>query len=475
MIPSSNIINFMGASKFGTADALAIVGVILLLAFSAFFSSAETAFSKVNLIRLKNYADEKRKGARRALYICENFDKTLSTILVGNNLVNIASTTICAYLFGKFIVDPTIANLVNTIAMTIIVLIFGEIMPKSLAKNHPESYAMKISGFLYILIKILTPITFIFGLMQKAANRKHKETEPTVTEDELESIIDTMTEEGVIDSEEANLLQGALDLSSHTVYDIMTPRVDIIAISVDDDLETIKNTFIEYQFSRLPVYENDKDNIVGILNQKDFMTKILQNQEINIKELMAEPTFVTETMKVDDLIRLMQKEKKHLTIVLDEYGGTSGIVSMEDALEEMVGEIYDEHDEEVKTEPIQKISDTEYILDPDVSIEDLYEELEIEHLPESSYSSVGGMLYEMSESVPELNAVFNVTAIDDVLNEHNDYVQTITELTYTITKMEDRRITEVHLLVDRHGEEDEKEKPAEDAEQKADTDTESNN
>lgn len=474
MIPSSNIINFLGASKFGTGDALAIVGVILLLAFSAFFSSAETAFSRSNLIRLKNYADEKRKGARRAIYICENFDKTLSTILVGNNLVNIASTTICAYLFTKFILDPTVANIVNTAAMTIIVLIFGEILPKSLAKNNPENYAMKISGFLFALMKILTPITFFFGLLQKAANRKHKETAPTVTEDELESIIDTMTEEGVIDSEEANLLQGALDLSTHTVYDIMTPRVDIIAVNIEDDLETIKNTFIEYQFSRLPVYENDKDNIVGILNQKDFMTKILKNEEINIKELMSEPTFVTETMKVDDLIRLMQKEKKHLTIVLDEHGGTSGIVSMEDALEEMVGEIYDEHDEEDDIEPIQKISDTEYILNPEVSIEDLYKELEIEHLPESSYSSLGGMLYEMSESVPELNAVFNVTAIDDILNEHNDYVQTITELTYTITKMEERRITEVHLLVNRHGEEDDKEKADSNSEDKADSGADTN-
>ena len=161
--------------------------------------------------------------------------------------------------------------------MTIIVLIFGEILPKSLAKNNPENYAMKISGFLFALMKILTPITFFFGLLQKAANRKHKETAPTVTEDELESIIDTMTEEGVIDSEEANLLQGARDLSTHTVYDIMTPRVDIIAVNIEDDLETIKNTFIEYQVSRLPVYENGKDNIVGILNQKDFMTKISEN------------------------------------------------------------------------------------------------------------------------------------------------------------------------------------------------------
>lgn len=453
MLPSSSIAqNLLCSAKFGVPDALAILGVIVLLLFSAFFSSAETAFSRANLIRMKNYADEKKKGARRAVYICENFDKTLSTILVGNNLVNIASTTICAYLFSKFIINPTISNLLNTVVMTIIILIFGEILPKSLAKNNPEGFALKISGFLFFLMKVLTPITFLFGLMQKAANKKSKsDINPTVTEDELESIIDTMTEEGVIDSEDADILQGALDLSSRTVYDIMTPRVDIIAIDVEDSLDNIKNIFIEHQFSRMPIYENDKDNIIGILNQKDFMIKVLKNEKIDIRSTMSEPTFVTETMKVDDLIRMMQKEKKHLAIVLDEYGGTSGIVSMEDALEEVVGEIYDEHDE-AASEPIKKLSETEYIVDPDVSIEDLYEVLEIEHLPETSYSSVGGMLYELSESVLETNQEFKITAIDDILNEHNDYVQTITNLTFKITKMEDRRITEVKLTLERNGE-----------------------
>jgi len=456
MLPPGHLTNnIICAAKFGVPDALSIIGVLVLLVFSAFFSASETAFSKANLIRLKNYADEKKKGARRAVYICEHFDKTLSTILVGNNLVNIASTTICAYLFSKFIVNPTLSNLLNTVIMTIIILIFGEIIPKSIAKNNPEGFALKISGFLYFLMKVLTPITCVFGLMQKAVNKKQNaEVNPTVTEDELESIIDTMTEEGVIDTEEADLLQGALDLSSRTVYDIMTPRVDMIAVSIDSDLDTIKNSYVEYQFSRMPVYENDKDNIVGILNQKDFMTKVLKNEDINIKEIMIEPTFVTETMKVDDLIRTMQKEKKHLAIVLDEYGGTSGLVTMEDALEEMVGEIYDEHDEVTTIEPIVKISDTEYIVDPDVNVKDLYDELEIEHLPETSYSSIGGMLYELSDSVPELNQEFKVTAIDDILNEHNDYVQTITTLYFTITKMEDRRITEIKLLVERQSGDD---------------------
>lgn len=446
----SGILSLISSAKFSMADGLAIAGVFVLIMFSAFFSASETAFTKANLLRLRSYADEKKKGARRAIYVCEHSDKALSTILVGNNLVNIASTTICAYLFSKFIMNPTLSNILNTVIMTIVILTFGEILPKSISKANPDKFAMQFSGFLYFLIKLFTPITFVFGGLQKLATRKQQNDEPTVTQDELESIIDQMSEEGVIDSSEADILQGAIDIKTLTVYDIMTPRVDIVAISIDDTLDTIKQVFIEHQYSRIPVYENDKDNIIGVLNQKDFMLKYLKNEEILVKDIMTTPCFVTETMKVDDVIRLMQKEKKHLLIVLDEYGGTSGIVSMEDAIEEVVGEIYDEHDDEEPTQtPITKIDENKFIIDPELSVEDLYDYLEIEHLPETKYSSVGGMIYELSETLPEIGGKFTVTAIDDVLNEHNDYVQTITVLNFTITKIDERRIVELELEVSR--------------------------
>ena len=453
----SGILNYLLAVEFKWTDALAIVGVVILIMFSAFFSASETAFTKANMLRLRSYADEKKKGARRAIYICEHSDKALSTILVGNNLVNIASTTICAYLFSKFIVNPTLSNLMNTVIMTVIILTFGEILPKSISKADPDKIAMKFSGILYFLMKVLTPISFVFGGLQKLVTRKNKNDAPTVTEDELESIIDTMNEEGVIDNDEADILQGAIDIKTKTVGDIMTPRVDIVAISIDDSLETVKDLFIEHQFSRMPVYENDKDNIVGILNQKDFMIKYLKNEKIVISDIMTEPSFVTETMKVDDVIRLMQKEKKHLAIVLDEYGGTSGIVSMEDAIEEVVGEIYDEHDDEEPTKPlITKVGENKYILDPEMSVEDLYDYLEIEHLPEGNYASVGTMLYELSEKLPTVGEKFTIKAIDDVLNEHNDYVQIVTTLTFTITKMDERRIDELSLEVERGSQTEEK-------------------
>ncbi len=446
----SGILSLISSAKFSMADGLAIAGVFVLIMFSAFFSASETAFTKANLLRLRSYADEKKKGARRAIYVCEHSDKALSTILVGNNLVNIASTTICAYLFSKFIMNPTLSNILNTVIMTIVILTFGEILPKSISKANPDKFAMQFSGFLYFLIKVLTPITFVFGGLQKLVTKKQQNDEPTVTQDELESIIDQMSEEGVIDSNEADILQGAIDIKTLTVYDIMTPRVDIVAISIDDTLETIKQVFIEHQYSRIPVYENDKDNIIGVLNQKDFMLKYLKNEEISVKDIMITPCFVTETMKVDDVIRLMQKEKKHLLIVLDEYGGTSGIVSMEDAIEEVVGEIYDEHDDEEPTQtPITKIDENKFIIDPELSVEDLYDYLEIEHLPETKYSSVGGMIYELSETLPEIGGKYTVTAIDDVLNEHNDYVQTITVLNFTITKIDERRIVELELEISR--------------------------
>lgn len=460
MDPSGSIQSLIATATFTWADGLAIAGVFVLILFSAFFSASETAFTKANILRLKSYADEKRKGARRAIYVAEHSDKALSTILVGNNLVNIASTTICAYLFSKFISNPTLSNLLNTIIMTIIILTFGEILPKSISKANPDKFAMQFSGFLYFLMKLLTPITIVFGGLQRLATRKQKNDTPTVTEDELESIIDQMNEEGVIDRSEANILQGAIDIKSLTVYDIMTPRVDMVAISLNDSLETVKNLFIEHQYSRMPVYENDKDNIVGILNQKDFMLKMLKNQNIEIREIMTQPCFVTETMKVDDIIRLMQKEKKHLLVVLDEYGGTSGIVSMEDAIEEVVGEIYDEHDDEEPTKSlITKIGESNYILDPEVSVEDLYDQLEIEHLPETNYSSVGGMIYELSETLPEIGTKYTVTAVDDILNEHNDYVQTITTLNFTISKVDERRIVELELEVIRNSDADNSIKP----------------
>ena len=422
---------------------------ILLIGGSAYFSASELAFTTVNQIRLKSLADNKVRGARKAIYITENYNKTLSTILIGNNLVNIGTTTICAYIFSSIIKNPTLANVLNTVIMTLVILTFGEILPKTLAKIDPQKFALRTSGLMYVIIKILTPISFFFIKLQSVATKKIKNSgtddSPTVTEGELESIIDTMEEEGVIDHENADIMQGVLELPSRTAYDIMTPRVDVSAINYTESVKNIQDLFMESMYSRLPVYDETIDKIIGVLNQKDFFKAMLSGEKIYIKKIMTEPLFINENMKVDDIIRKMQTSKKHMAIVLDEHGGTSGIVCMEDAIEEMVGEIYDEHDDEEK-ELVDKKNDHEYVVDPDMDLKDFFEMLEIEHLPDTTYTSVGGFLFDLSEELPEQGKVIVFKTIDERI-ENGVYVSVLVEIHFTLTKVEDNRIKEIFVKV----------------------------
>ncbi len=440
---------FLGAiSNTVKVDIILSVVVIFLLICSAFFSSAETSFSSVNLLRMKTYAEEKRKGALKALYICEHYEKAIITILVGNNLVNIASTTICAYILSTTVLSPTLANLLNTVVMTIIILIFGEITPKCLAKLNPEKAALRYSNLLFFLMKLLTPLTFLFQKLQ-GAFKKNKDTDkaPTVTENELESIIDTMQEEGVIDQDNAQLLQGVFDLNEKTAYDVMTPRVDVIAVEQNETNENIKKVFVDTQYSRMPVYDDDIDHVVGILSQKDFFTALLKSDKVDIKKLMVKPMFLNENMKLDDVIRKMQKEKKHMAVIADEHGGTSGIITLEDAIEEMFGEIYDEHDDEEVKESLVKISDNQYLIDADMDIKDLFEQLEIEHLPESQYSTIGGFIFELAESMPYVGQELTFETIDETIDDDANLVQNAIKMIFKITKVEDNRIREVLLTI----------------------------
>ena len=439
------------AITIGGVNIWLYVACFLLLLGSAYFSASEMSFTTVNQIRLKNLADNKNKKARKAIYITEHYDKTLSTILVGNNLVNIALTTICAYIFSTIIANPSIANIVNTVLMTILVLIFGEILPKTMAKANPMKFALATSGIMCALVKILTPITAVFLKMQSAATKKSKnslsDSEPTVTENELESIIDTMEEEGVIDKDNAEMIQSVIEIQSRTAYDIMTPRVDVIGINYADSIKNIQDKFIETMYSRMPVYDGTIDKIIGVLNQKDFFKAMLSGEKIYIKKIMTEGLYINENMRVDDIIRAMQKSKKHMAIVLDEYGGTSGIVCMEDAIEEMVGEIYDEHDggEDVK-DFCNKKNENEYVIDPDQDLKDLFDMLEIEHLPKTEYSSVGGFLFELTEELPVEGKVIVYKTIDERVVD-GIYESILVEIHFTLSKVEDNRIKEITVTV----------------------------
>lgn len=440
-------INFNFITENWILNVILLILMIFLLAASAFFSSTETAFSSVNLIRLRNYMEEKKKGAKKAVYIAEKFDVTLTTILIGNNFVNISATTIGAFILGKTIMNPTVANIVNTFLMTVIVLIFGEILPKTYGKENPEKVALRSSGAMYAVIKILWPISWLFIKLNNSIkkNKKPAGENPYVTEAELESIIDVMEDEGVIEEEDADLIQNAISLNDRTVFDIMTPRVDVIAIDINDSVDTIKNLFFDNQFSRMPVYRDDKDHMIGILSERDFFTAILKNETVDLSKIISEPYYVSKKTKVNDLIKDMQKTKKHLAIVSDEYGGTSGIVTMEDALEELVGEIYDEYDE-VADLIISQIDDNHYSLSANMELEELFEKLKLGATPISNYSTVGGFVYELCEDLPFEGKVIHYTSVYEEIDLENP-VEIKYDLEFTVKKVENRRIRSVELKI----------------------------
>jgi putative hemolysin len=431
-----------------------LILMIALIVVSAFFSMTEMAYSSVGKLRLKTLVEKDISGSKKALWIVEHFDRTLTTLLVGNNLANIALTTVAVILFsGIFASMPnadTIVSIMNTVVMTIIILIFGEILPKSIAKSHTETICLRISGLIFFVIKLMTPITYPFLLLnRKVMSKVENGNRISVTESDLETIIGTMEEEGSIDEEEADMLQKVLDLSEITVEEIMTPRVDMIAIDVNEDVEKIKEIFFKNKFSRIPVYDDRVDNIIGVLSERDFYTKIIKGQNINLRRLTRKPIFVPASSKVDALIELLQSRNSHLAFVVDEYGGLDGIVTMEDALEELVGEIYDEHD--AIDDPIIRVDDHSYIIDADYDLDELFEDLELGQPPVSESTSVGGWLFEIFQDIPEVEE--EIEHMIYYNQEYNELSEIISEdtaiLTFKVLKVKRRRIEEVLLTIDK--------------------------
>lgn len=435
-----------------TFDPMLLVLMLGLLMISAFFSMTETAYSSVGRLRMKTLVELKKTGSKKALWIVDNFDKTLTTLLVGNNLANIALATVSVILFkglfGSMDNADTVISLMNTGVMTIVILIFGEILPKSAAKGNAEKICLWESRLVYFLIKIMTPLTYFFLLLnRKVTGRIDTENRISVTESDLETIIDTMEEEGSIDGEEADMLQKVLDLSEITVEEIMTPRVDMIAVEVNDDIKTITDTFFKNKFSRLPVYDTNTDNIIGILSERDFYTKLIKEQNVNIRRMMRQPLFIPSSTKVDALIELLQTSNMHLAVVVDEYGGVDGIVTMEDALEELVGEIYDEHDDIFET--IEKKDDYTYLVNADYDIEDLFEDLNLGKPPVSDSTSVGGWLFEMFQDIPEVDEEIEYEVRYN--QEYDELSELIKEdravLVFKILSVTKRRIKSVLLTI----------------------------
>jgi CBS domain containing-hemolysin-like protein len=395
-----------------------VLVLFILLILSAFFSSAETAYSSANKLRLKSYADENRPGGVKALFISQNFDHALSTILIGNNLVNIAAATISAQVATELFGGNT-GLLISTIVMTILILIFGEVLPKSLAKENAESLALRVSSILLLLMKLFTPLTWLLVQLKQVMTKfvSKSEISPSVTEEELKEMFTISQEEGVLEPNEKELLHNSLDFNDIKVVEILTPRTDLIAIDINMSIEEITTILVRERFSRLPVYEKSIDNIMGVLSERDFLTQLVTKKEIDLRKLIRKPLFVVETLGISTLLPMLQKDRVHMAVVIDEFGGTSGIVTLEDILEELVGEIWDEHDEKVNE--TRRLGPNEFEFYGDFPLDDFARMVQVE-LPDSRNHTLGGWLTEEFHYVPVVNEEFTYDGIKLIVTEADD-------------------------------------------------------
>lgn len=381
------------------SDIQTIVILVLLVVLSAFFSAAETAFTSANKIRLKSRAENGSKKAENALEIIERYDKTLTTILIGNNIVNILTSSLATVLFIKLL--GTHGTLVSTVAVTVVVLVFGEILPKTLAKMHAENFACAVSGIMKFLMIVFTPLSAVFILLQKGVSRLFggKGGEVSMTEQELMQIIDEIEDEGVLEEQESDLVRSALEFDETLVSAIITPRVNVAAAEINTGVEEMKELFLREGYSRIPVYEKSVDHIVGIVKHKDFFEKLVSGESFYVRDLVQETMFVPGLMKIPDVLRKMQRSKTHLAVVVDQYGGTDGIVTIEDIMEELVGEIWDETDE-VKA-PVRFISENVFETSGEVAQNDFNRYFEGRFEINSDSNTVGGWIYELFGRIPQ--------------------------------------------------------------------------
>lgn len=401
-----------------------IVIIIMLLVLSALFSSCETAFSSVNKIRLKNYAAKGDKRAEKALKIANKFEDALTAILIGNNIVNILSTSISTVLFTQILGPGGVGA--ATVVMTVLVLVFGEITPKSFAKNHAEQCALMFAEPLSAFMIVLKPVVMVFKVIQKLF--KPKTEQPSVTEDELKYIIDEIEEQGVLEEQESDLVRSALEFDEITVDEILIPRVNVIAIEKNTPFNEIKEKFLTDMYSRLPVYEKNIDNIIGVITNKSFFRLMNENKE-NISDIIQEIIHISDLKLISEALKEMQKSKMHMAVVMDQYGGTKGIITLEDIIEELVGEIYDENDEIIAH--FVKTGDNEYEVSGELSISDMLENLDMhEDKIECSGNSVGGWIMELLGHV----AVENETIQSDIFK-------------MTVLSMEDQKILKIRLEI----------------------------
>ena len=400
-----------------------IIIMAVLVIFSAYFSATETAFSSLNRARLKAESERGDKRAGEVLKLANDFDKLLSTLLIGNNIVNIAASSIGTVLFIRLLDDPDKGASVSTVVVTVVVLIFGEITPKSIAKEAPEGFARFSAPIIKLFMWLLLPLSWIFGLWKKLISKLFRvRDDRSMTQEELSVLVDEAGEGGGIDSDEVELLRSALEFTEHEAGDILTPRVDLEAVPIDADAENVAGAFRSSRFSRLPVYEGSIDNIVGVVHQKDFYD--LGLGEEGLKGIMTQPVYVPASIKISALLKTLQKAKAHMAVVTDEYGGTLGIVTMEDILEELVGDIWDEHDEVV--EELHQTGEDSYRVSGSAELDEIFERFDL--ACESESVTLSGWIMEQLGRIPKPGDSFCFDG-----------------LRFTVVSVDSRRVTEVDV------------------------------
>ena len=401
-----------------------LAALVALVALSAYFSATETAFTSLNRIRLKTRADDGDKRAARTLALAADFDRLLSTLLIGNNIVNNVATTIGAVLFIQLI-GPGKGPTVSATVLTVVILIFGEVTPKSLAKERPEAWAIVATPLLRVMAVLLTPVNFLFTQWKKLLRvlLRHQD-DDGITEEELMGMVDQAETEGSLDQHESDLIRNAIEFNDMEVSEILTPRVDLEALADTATMEEAAAMYADSGFSRLPIYHDSIDNIIGVLHEKDFYAAYCRGVK-RLSELKGSVLYTTETTRISDLLRQLQQNKVHMAVV-DEYGGTQGIVTMEDIMEELVGEIWDEHDEVI--EEFRKQSDGSYLVACSADLDDLYDLFDMKPSEEYDASTVSGWVMEEIGRVPDVGDRFQADGLD-----------------VCVTRVEHRRVMEIRV------------------------------
>ncbi len=384
-------------------NAILILLIVLVLCYS-FFSASETAFSSLNRIRLKAMINAGNSSAEKTLVLSDDFSKLLTSILIGNTIVNVVAASMATVLFTNLYGGNGVA--ISSVVMTLLIMVIGEILPKTMAKHNPEKFAISVTPLLRLLVFLFTPLTFIFHLLEKLIARFYEDNSETYSNDEIITMVEEANEEGEMEDHEAEIITNALEFNDLDVGEILTPRIDVIAIDVDEDsLQDIEKYYRDSGYSRLPVYEDSIDNIIGVLHEKDFYYHLLYEKDLDIRDILQKTMYTSSQVKISSLLKQFQSSKTHLAIVVDEYGGTEGIITMEDILEELVGEIYDEHDEVI--EYYKKIDDNTYLVKGDLDIDDLFEHFAIENDEDFDFNTTSAWVIDVLDKIPSVGDNFD--------------------------------------------------------------------